>query len=299
MQSGFVAIIGRPNAGKSSLLNALLKEKVSIISQKAQTTRNAIVGIYNDKDLQIVFTDTPGIHKAASGLGNYMNKEALAQVEGVDVIYYIIDGIKGFSSIDEKILKSLKKRADVPLFLLINKIDKLAKEELIKIAAFANEHYEFKEIIPLSALNNENLDELIKTTRKYLHDNVTYYPGDMKTSSSLAFRIAEIIREKVLMTCREEIPHLVATKVDNIENSPSKMLIDATIICNKATHKGIIIGSAGNNLRKINTLASKDIRSLVNKRVELSLFVKVEEDWINKTHELLDLGYFVGDKYER
>ena len=298
MYSGFVALIGKPNAGKSSLLNALLDEKVSITSKKAQTTRNTIIGIYNRDDLQIIFSDTPGIHKANSNLGTYMNKEALAQTEGVDVIYYIVDGVKGISEADEEIFNNLLADKKTPVFLLLNKIDELSKEQILKRIIYIQSHYEFKEIIPISALEKDNLDELIATTKKYLHDDLQYYPDDVTTSSSLNFRIAEIIREKVLITCHEEIPHLAATKVENIKEFENKIEIDAVIVCNKASHKGIIIGNHGSNLRKINMMASKDIKALVNKKVFLSLFVKVEEDWINKNAKLMDLGYFIGDKYE-
>lgn len=297
MKSGFVAIIGRPNAGKSTLLNALLKEKVSITSYKAQTTRNAIIGIYNAEDIQIVFADTPGIHKANSNLGTYMNKEAIAQAEGVDVIYYIVDAQKGLTNEDMEILKNLATYRH-KIFLLLNKIDNMSKEKLIKVITTASVKYQFDEIIPISALNEDNLDELIKVTAQYLKDDLAYYPSDMKTSSTMEFRIAEIIREKVLLTCHEEIPHLVATKVESIKEEENKVYIDAVIVCNKMSHKGIIIGKNGSNLKNINMSASKDIKALYHKKVILSLFVKVDEDWMNKDSKLMDLGYFINDKYE-
>lgn len=298
MKSGFVAIVGRPNAGKSSLLNALLEEKISITSKKAQTTRNTIIGIYSSDDIQIVFHDTPGIHKASSNLGTYMNKEAMSQAEGVDIIYYIVDINKGISEEDEKLLKRLADNHS-KIFLLLNKIDCISKERLLKKISDIGQKYHFDEIIPISALNNENLDELILTTKKYLTDDMAYYPSDIKTSATMEFRIAEIIREKVLLKCHEEIPHLVATKVENIEVKENRINIDAAIICNKTSHKGIIIGNRGSNLKVINMMASKDIKAIYHKKVNLSLFVKVDEDWMNKNSKLMDLGYFIGDKYER
>ena len=297
MKSGFVAIIGKPNAGKSTLINALIKEKIAITSYKAQTTRNAIIGVLNRNDCQIVFCDTPGIHKAATALGSYMNKEALKQADGVDVIYYIVDAKKGMNDEDHKILNDLFKYG-VPVFLLLNKIDLTSKEELFKRIEFADRNYDFKEIIPLSALNEDNLSELVKTTLNYLDDDLIYYPKDYVTNTSLEFQIAEIIREKVLICLNKEIPHLCACKVDSFKETEHKVLIEASIICDKDSHKAIIIGKGGSMLKKINTLASKDLKAKLNKKVELSLFVKVEKDWMNKNTKLFDLGYFIGDKYD-
>ncbi len=297
MKSAFVAIIGRPNAGKSTLLNTLLGEKISITSHKAQTTRNTIIGIYNADDYQIVFHDTPGLHHANSNLGNYMNKEAIAQAEGVDIIYYIIDINKSITGDDREILDRLF-TYKTKIFLLVNKIDSLSKKQLINKISELSSAYDFDEIIPISALNSDNLDELLEVTKKYLHDDLAYYPSDIKTSSTMEFRIAEIVREKVLLKCHEEIPHLVATKVIDISEKENKIYIDVDIICGKNSHKGIIIGKHGDKLKEINMLASKDIKAIYHKKVILSLFVKVEEDWMNKNSKLMDLGYFLNDKYE-
>ena len=298
MKSGFIAILGRPNAGKSTLINALLKEKIAITTQKAQTTRNAILGILNEDDTQIVFIDTPGIHEAKTALGSYMNREAMSQAEGVDIIYYIIDGNKGLQKEDGEILKRLFKY-DAPIFLLVNKIDELNSEQLIKRLAYADQNYDFAEIIPISALNNDNLDELLETSKNYLKDSVQYYPEDMTTNMNLEFRVAEIIREKIILNTREEVPHLVAVRVEEINEKTSKVQIEATIICNKDTHKGIIIGKNGSMLKKINDQASSDISKLFNgKKIILSLYVKVEEDWLNSQKQLFDLGYFSGDRDE-
>lgn len=297
MKSGFIAIIGRPNAGKSTLINTLLGEKISIVTHKAQTTRNAILGILNDDDSQIVFIDTPGIHKASTSLGSYMNKEAMSQAAGVDVIYYICDGSVGLQNEDKEIIEQLYSY-DVPIFLLINKVDVVGKDQLIKRIAFASENYKFEEIIPLSAKNKENIDELLKTSKQYLTDETQYYPDDIKSTSSRAFQISEIIREKVILNTYEEVPHLAAVQVEEIKERESKVFIEATIIVNKNSHKGIIIGKKGSMLKKINDSASKDIKEIYQKRIVLSLFVRVEEDWLNKEKRLFDLGYFKGDKDE-
>ena len=298
MKSGFVAIIGKPNAGKSTLINSLIKEKIAITTNKAQTTRNAILGILNEKDSQIVFIDTPGIHEAKTALGLYMNKEAMSQAAGVDVIYYIVDGNKGIHDDDRQIIERLFSY-EVPVFLLMNKIDEISSDLLIKRLTYANDNYSFAEIIPISALNKDNLNELLDTTKKYLKDSIQYYPEDMKTNMNRQFQISEIIREKIILNTKEEVPHLVACRVEEIKEKTSKVFIEATIICNKASHKGIIIGKNGSMLKKINDSASTDIAKLFdNKKIILSLYVRVEEDWLNSQKQLFNLGYFSGDKDE-
>ncbi|MBP5280585.1 MAG: GTPase Era, partial [Erysipelotrichaceae bacterium] len=280
MKSGFIAIIGKPNAGKSTLINSILNEKIAITTPKAQTTRNAILGILNEEDLQIVFIDTPGIHSAKTALGSYMNKEAMSQAVGVDVIYYICDGNKGLQKDDKEILDRLFTYG-APVFLLVNKIDEVNSEVLIKRLAYADNNYDFAEIIPISALKKENIDELLQTSKKYLKDDILYYPQDMKTNMNRDFQIAEIIREKIIVNMREEVPHLVAVQVEEIKEKTSKVFIEATIICNKDTHKGIIIGKGGSMLKKINDQASSDIAKLFdNKKIILSLYVRVQEDWL-------------------
>ncbi|MBQ1379456.1 MAG: GTPase Era [Erysipelotrichaceae bacterium] len=298
MKSGFIAILGRPNAGKSTLINSIMKEKIAITTQKAQTTRNAILGILNDEDSQIVFIDTPGIHEAKTALGTYMNREALSQAEGVDIIYYIVDGAKGLQSEDKQILERVFSYG-APVFLLVNKIDEISSDLLIRRLTYASDNYSFAEIIPISALKKDNIDELIATSKGYLTDSVQYYPEDVKTNMNLDFRISEIIREKIILNTREEIPHLVAVRIEEIKEKTSKVQIEATIICNKDTHKGIIIGRSGSMLKKINDQASSDIARLFDgKKIILSLYVKVEEDWLNSQKQLFDLGYFSGDRDE-
>lgn len=298
MKSGFVTILGRPNAGKSTLLNSLLGEKLAITTAKAQTTRNAILGILNKDDYQIIFTDTPGIHDPNTALGIYMNKEALSQADGADIIYYIIDGNKGLQDEDKKVLDRIFKYGS-PVFLLVNKIDEINKDRLISRLSFADNSYEFSEIIPISALSKENLDELLETSKKYFKDEMQYYPSDYKTNMNNEFQICEIIREKMILNLDREVPHLTAVKIDSIKDKTSKVFIEATIVCNKESHKGIIIGRAGKMLKKINEQASNDISKLYNnKKIFLSLFVKVIADWQNSQKQLFDLGYFKGDKDE-
>ena len=291
MKSGFVAIVGKPNAGKSTLLNALLNKKLAITTHKAQTTRNSILGILNKEDLQIVFIDTPGIHEAKTYLGSYMNREAYAQANGADLIYYMIDANKGLNNDDKKVLEKLFSYG-IPIFAIFNKIDEISNDKLIERCSYASTHYDFKEIIPISALEKENLDELLKTSEEYLHDGILYYPKDQEDVSTLEFKISEIIREKIILNTFEEVPHLTAVRIDEYKETDSKALIEASIIVNKQSHKGIIIGKQGAMLKKINMAASKDIKELLGKKVILSLYVKVEEDWLNKEKKLFDLGYF-------
>jgi len=294
VKSGFVAIVGKPNAGKSTLINALLNKKIAITTYKAQTTRNSILGILNKDDLQIVFIDTPGIHDAKNYLGSYMNKEAYAQANGADLIYYVCDSTKGLNKEDKSVLDKLF-TYDIPIFCIFNKIDELSNEKLIERCTYASSHYDFKEIIPISALEKNNLDELLKTTLNYLNDGVLYYPKETDDIRTTDFKISEIIREKIILNTQEEVPHFTAVKIDTYKELENKVMIEASIIVNKDSHKGIIIGKSGSMLKKINMSSSKDIKELLGKKVFLSLFVKVEEDWLNKEKKLFDLGYFNED----
>lgn len=282
--------MGLPNVGKSSLLNALLKEELAITSAKAQTTRNAILGIVHEAENELIFIDTPGIHKAKTELGNNMNKEAFGQAEGADVIYYMIDAKRGLSYEDHDVLKRLFK-LEIPIFLVINKIDLIGQDLLAKLLTDSAKEYAFAEYVPISVLNDDNLQELVRTTVTYFKDDIKYYPDDMKTNVSQEFRIKEIIRRQVLLNCNEEIPHLVAVTIDTLKISDKSVKIEAVIICNKDSHKAIIIGHKGQKLKVINNGAVKELKELFQKKIYLSLFVKVKQDWMNKTKDLLELGY--------
>ncbi len=290
MKSGFVALMGRPNVGKSSLLNALVGDDLAITSAKAQTTRNAILGIVRHDDDEIIFIDTPGIHKPRTELGTNMNKEAYGQAEGADLIYYLIDAKKGLTDSDERILRRLKK-LEIPIFLIINKIDLIKSDVLAGLLATIAKDYDFAEYIPISAKDKDNLDELLRTTVDYFTGETKYYPNDYKTNISTPFRVKEIIRQKLLELTDQEIPHLVAVTIDTLDEKDKKVLIEATIVCNKDSHKAIIIGHSGSKLRAINMSASKELKKLFGKKVYLSLFVKVKEGWIDRQKDLLDLGY--------
>lgn len=292
MKSGFVAIVGKPNAGKSTLINALLNRKIAITTHKAQTTRNAILGILNKDDYQIVFIDTPGIHNPNTHLGSYMNKEAYNQAYGADVIYYIVDGNAGLRNEDKEILDKLFEY-EAPIFLIINKIDEIKQDKLIERLAYASNNYKFSELIPISALNKENLDDLLDTTFNYLKDSVKYYPEDVVTPNTLEFQISEIIREKIILNTEQEVPHLTAVTIDTLKQTDNRISIEASIVVNKASHKGILIGKSGSMLKKINGQASREIKNITGKKVFLSLYVKVEEDWLNKDKKLFELGYFL------
>lgn len=292
MKSGFIAIIGKPNAGKSTLINALIGKKIAITTPKAQTTRNAILGIMNGKDYQIVFIDTPGIHDATSHLGTYMNKEAYNQAFGADIIYYLVDGNSGIRKEDKEILDKLFEYG-VPVFLLVNKVDELSNEKVIERLAYGSSAYDFAEIIPISALKKKNLDDLIETSLSYLNDSVKYYPDDQETPNSKEFQIAETIREKIILYTEKEIPHLTAVSIDTYKETDKRIKIEATITVNKDSHKAIIIGKGGEMLKKINFAASGDLTRLLGKKTFLSLYVKVDEDWLNKDKKLFELGYFL------
>lgn len=288
MKSGFVGIIGKANVGKSTLMNALIREKVSITSRKAQTTRNAIIGVYNDQDTQIVFTDTPGVHEAKSTLGTFMNKEALNQVDHVDVVYYLYDVTKRFHESDQKIIDHLFSM-NKNIFLIVTKVDLVDKQHLILKLNELSQKADFKEIIPISSTENDNLDCLIEVTKKYLQDDVAYF--ESVTNVSLNFRIAEIVREKILNNFHQEIPHMIATMVEDIRYTEAKAFVSVLIIVGKDTHKSMAIGKQGSSLRQINYESCKDLKMLLNKKIVLNLHVKVDEDWFNNEYKLARYGF--------
>lgn len=290
MKSGFVALIGRPNAGKSTLLNALVQQKVAIISPKPQTTRNSIRAIRTDDDSQIIFVDTPGIHKPKHELGTQMNKEAYSAAAGVDLIYYLVDGSVPFGSGDEFVLNTLR-QMHLPVYLILNKIDLLEKEQLIELLLQWQKRMDFKEIIPISAKTQNNLDQLIEVTKNDLTDGVQYYPADQVCDYPEQFIMAEIIREKVLMLTEEEVPHSVAVVIERIRKNREHLIINAMILVERDSQKGIIIGKQGRMIKQIGMLAREELQGLLGEPIFLELFVRVEKDWRNKRAKLQQLGY--------
>lgn len=290
MKSGFVALIGRPNAGKSALLNALVQQKVAIISPKPQTTRNSIRAIRTDADSQIIFVDTPGIHKPKHELGTQMNKEAYSAASGVDLIYYLVDGSVPFGSGDEFVLNTLR-QMHLPVYLILNKIDLLEKEQLIDLLLAWQRRMDFKEIIPISAKTQNNLDQLIEVTKNDLTDGVQYYPADQVCDYPEQFIMAEIIREKVLLLTEEEVPHSVAVVIERIRKNREHLIINAMILVERDSQKGIIIGKQGRMIKQIGTLAREELQGLLGEPIFLELFVRVEKDWRNKKAKLQQLGY--------
>lgn len=290
MKSGFVAILGQPNVGKSTLLNAILKEKVSIVSPKPQTTRDKILGIYNTEDTQIVFIDTPGIHSSNNKLDEYMNKAITTAKKDVDVLLYVIDGTK---KINEHTLSTLNKYTkDVKnIILVVNKVDDTTYEKLYPELNKLNTLEGIRDIVPVSALKGKNIDELIKVIKGYLTDNVRYYDEDIYTDKSVKFLVAETIREKALWLLQDELPHGVAIEIVRFVEGDKLTEIDADIIIEKASHKQIIIGKSGQMLKNIGMKSRLEIEKLLGTKVMLKLFVKVREDWRHKDSVLKSLGY--------
>ncbi len=290
MKSGFVSIVGRPNVGKSTLINAIIKEKVAITSDISGTTRNIIQGIYNEEGFQIVFVDTPGIHKPIGKFGRVLNKQALALTKDVDVILFLVDVASGIGKGDAYILNMLKKEK-IPVILVMNKIDKMKKEKLLQAIDEAKDIYPFAEIVPISALNNDNIDHLINVIKKYLVDDIVYFPTDMYTSSSLNFMISEIVREKLLNLTEDEVPHSITCYTTKYEEKKSIVNISVDIIVDRDSLKKIVIGKNGARLKTTGTLARMEIEKLVGKKVYLELFVKTIKNWKEKERYLVELGF--------
>ena len=290
-KSGFVTIIGRPNVGKSTLLNSVLGQKIAIMSDKPQTTRNKIQGFYTTEDVQIVFIDTPGIHKPKHKLGEMMVSAAVDTLKEVDVILYMIDAAAEFGRGEEFILNRLEK-VKTPVFLVINKIDLLTKEKLLPLIEEYSRRYDFQEIIPVSALNRDNIDHLLKTLEQYLEVGPQYYPPDMITDQPERAVIAELIREKVLHLTRDEIPHSVAVEVTEVKDRENGLVdVDAIIYVERDSQKGIVIGKKGELLKEVGRLARIDAEKLLGSRIFLQLWVKVKKDWRNKDVALRNFGY--------
>lgn len=289
-KSGFVSIVGRPNVGKSTLLNSILKTKLAIMSDVAQTTRNTIQGIYTDDQAQIIFMDTPGIHRPQDRLGNFMNTTALNSIYGVDIVLFLAPANEIIGKGDQFIINRLKE-ADGPVFLVLSKIDTVSKETLAKKLQKWQELFEFKEIIPISALNNDNVDLLVETIKKYLPEGNMYYPKEHITDHPERFVMAEFIREKILYFTREEVPHSVAIVIERMIEDEDGVEVMATIVCDRNSQKGIIVGKQGSMIKKIRTNAQREMKRFLQVPVHLELFVKVERNWRNKQKYLKEFGY--------
>ena len=291
-RSGFVTIVGRANVGKSTLLNNIIGEKVSIISDKPQTTRNKIQCVYTESDHQIVFLDTPGIHKPKNRLGEYMMSASKSSLNEVDVVTFMVDNSKTIGQLDEFIISYLKQINTIKV-LLINKIDKLAMDEIAEIIFMYQKLNLFKEIIPISALTGKNVEEYIKVIKKLLPEGPQYFPEDMITDRPERFIISEIIREKTLNYLEEEVPHGIFVGIDMMNTREDRDLIDvhATIYCERESHKGIIIGKNGKKLKGIGKSARMDIENLLGSQVNLQLWVKVEKNWRDKSNKIKYFGY--------
>ena len=282
MKTGFVTLVGRPNAGKSTLLNQILDRKIAIVSDKAQTTRHRITGVLTNETGQIVFLDTPGIHKPRHKLGERMVEIAHSSLYDADVVYYLVDVNNDFGPGEQYILNQLQK-TDAPVFLLLNKIDRIEKQEVLGLIAQWQSRMEFAEIFPLSAYKGDNVEALVETTFKYLEEGPQFYPADSVTDQPEEVVIAELIREQILQSTRDEVPHSIAVIVEQMKlQDDGKIYVGATIYVERDSQKGIIIGKAGTMLRKIGSRARREIEFLLGEKVYLDLWVKVNEDWRNK-----------------
>ncbi|WJH33036.1 GTPase Era [Paenibacillus aurantius] len=290
-KSGFVSIIGRPNVGKSTLLNQVVGQKVAIMSDKPQTTRNKIHGVYTTDSMQIVFLDTPGIHKPQSKLGDYMMKVAESTLREVDAVLFLVDVADGLGGGDRYIIEQLKK-VQTPVILGLNKIDKVQPEELLPVIAAYKDLYPFAEIVPISAINGSNVNTLLEQIGKYLEEGPQYYPEDQVTDHPEQFVCAELIREKILHLTREEIPHSIAVTIEQMKVEPNGVVhIGAVIFVERDSQKGIIIGKRGALLKEIGQKARYDIEALLGSKTFLELWVKVKKDWRNQERVLRDLGF--------
>ncbi len=289
-KSGFVALIGRPNVGKSTLMNSLIGQKIAITSKKPQTTRNRIQTVYTSEEGQIVFVDTPGIHKAKNKLGDYMVNIAERSLKEVDVILWLVEPTDYIGAGEQHILEQLK-RVKTPVILVMNKIDTVKREQLLGYIGAYRKEMDFAEIVPVSALKEDNTETLIQQIMKYLPYGPAFYDEDTITDQPMRQIVAELIREKVLRSIDEEIPHGVAVTIEAMKYSKKIVDIDATIICERDSHKGIIIGKGGAMLKKIGSMARPEIEDLLEMHVNLQLWVKVKKDWRDSDFLIKNFGY--------
>ncbi len=294
-KSGFVALIGRPNVGKSTLLNKILGQKIAIMSDKPQTTRNKIRAVYTDDHGQIVFIDTPGVHKPKSKLGSYMMNITLTTLQEVDLILYLIDVTDKFGPGEQFIIEQLNQIKRTPVYLVLNKIDLVHPEALLPIIDQYRNRYQFTEVIPISALQGNNVKTLIEQTYNVLPEGPNYYPADQVVEHPERFIVSELIREKILHLTREEVPHSIAVVIEQMkqgDENPDTVHIHAAIYTERSSQKGIIIGKNGQMLKEVGKQARIDIENLLGSKVFLELWVKVKEDWRNREYLLKDFGYF-------
>ncbi|AOZ91717.1 GTPase Era [Paenibacillus crassostreae] len=290
-KSGFVGIVGRPNVGKSTLMNQVIGQKIAIMSDKPQTTRNKIHGVYTTEKIQIVFLDTPGIHKRQSKLGDLMNQTALNTLGEVEAVCFLVDASEGMGGGDRYIVEQLK-NVRTPIILVLNKIDRIEPEALLPLIEGYRKLYDFAEIIPVSAKNGNNVSTLLEQLEKYLPEGPQYYPADQITDHPEQFVCSELIREKILKLTREEVPHSIAVTIEDMQvRENGTVHISAVIFVERSSQKGIIIGKQGALLKEIGQLARHDIQNLLGSKIFLELWVKVKKDWRNQDRVLRDLGY--------
>ncbi|SCH37888.1 MULTISPECIES: GTPase Era [unclassified Romboutsia] len=291
-KSGFVSIVGRPNVGKSTLMNNVVGEKIAIMSDKPQTTRNTIQAVYTDEECQMVFLDTPGIHKPKTKLGEYMVKSATDAFKNVDVVLYVVDESKKIGPGDRMIIEDLR-GVKAPVILVLNKMDQMEESELFDLMKMYHAEGVFKEIVPISALKGRNTKELLKVVQKYLQEGPKYFPDYMITDQPERVLVSELIREKVLHYVHDEIPHGVAVEIEKMKSRNDKAIVDisAVIYCERDSHKGIIIGKNGRKLKGIGKAAREDIELLLGSQINLQLWVKVKENWRNLQNYVSNFGY--------
>lgn len=296
MKTGFISLIGRPNAGKSTLINQILDRKIAITSSKPQTTRTRITGIFTTSDAQMVFIDTPGIHKPKDRLNQYMVEAARSTIYEGDVIFYVVDASVPFGPGEQFILDCLKD-IDVPVFLLLNKIDCMTSEEIMRTIVKWQTRREFAEIFPLSAERGDNVDHLLETVKGYLIEGPNFYPEDAVTDQPERIVMSELIREKILRLTEEEVPHSVAVVIEHMERDESddKLIVHAAIYTERQSQKAIIIGKQGQMIKRIGTAARRDIEELLGEKIYLKLWVRVKENWRNREGALHDFGYDMED----
>lgn len=290
MRSGFVSIIGRPNTGKSTLLNTVLKTHLAIVSNVAGTTRNAIQGVYNDEEAQIIFIDTPGLHKPQDRLGKLLNQDAYQSLDDIDVVLFVVDASAPLGKGDKFIMQALKSTT-APVILVLNKIDKLDNEGILNAINTYKELYDFSDIVPISAIKDDNVNRLISVIKKYLTDDIKYYDDDTLTNTSVRFIIGELVREKILNLTNDEVPHSVTCVTTLYEEKKDIININVDIIVDRDSLKKIIIGHNGQMIKNIGTYARRDIEAMLHKQIYLELYVKTIKNWRDKEKYLSELGF--------